>query len=92
MSTAQNKRHEKSSLWEEASVAPRELVEEYPMSSTLVAFGVGLGIGVLLGHSLSGSIGGRTLPEASTMEKLGRQAFEALRSSIPEALSRHLPS
>jgi hypothetical protein len=68
-------------------------VEEYPLSSTLVAFGVGLGIGVLLGQTLSGSFGGsRNRPDPSTMEKLGEQVLHALRRSIPESLSRHLPS
>jgi hypothetical protein len=89
MSTAQNKRHEMSSRWEEASAAPREWVEEYPLSSTLVAFGVGLGIGVFLGQSLSGS---RARPSASMIEKLGEQVLQAVRSSIPESFSRHLPS
>jgi hypothetical protein len=92
MSTAQNKRHQKPSVWEEASAAPREWVGEHPLPSTFVAFGIGLGIGVLLGQSLSSSVGRRFQPEASTMEKFGRQAFEVLRSSLPETLSRHLPS
>jgi hypothetical protein len=89
MSTAQNRKNQMSSVWEEASSAPREWMEEHPLPSTLVSFGIGIGIGVIIGHALAGS--SRHEAESSTMEKFGRQAFEALRGSIPEALSRHLP-
>jgi len=83
-----------SSTFEEWTSAPGEFVQEYPASSILVAFGIGLGLGVIVGHSLSDSMtstgSGRRSVERS-MESFGRQVCEALRSSLPESVSRHLP-
>ena len=90
MSTAQRRPEAISSMWEQASAAPREWVEEYPLTSTIVAFGIGLGLGVCLGQSLGGSSRKRSA-DMSTMEQLGHQVYDAVRRSIPESLSRHLP-
>jgi len=83
-----------SSTFEEWTSAPTEFVQEYPASSVLVAFGIGLGLGVIVGHSLSESMtpssGTRRNVERS-MESFGRQVCDALRSSLPESVSRHLP-
>jgi len=83
-----------SSTFEEWTSAPTEFVQEYPASSILVAFGIGLGLGVIVGHSLSDAM----TPSSSSrrnversMESFGRQVCEALRSSLPESVSRHLP-
>jgi hypothetical protein len=90
MPTAQNRRTQVSTLWDEASTAPREWVEEHPLPSTLIAFGIGVGVGVVLGHSLANSLHGGSHAE-STMEKFGRQALDALRTAVPDAISRHMP-
>lgn len=91
MNATRNRRHETPSYWEEAYTAPRELVEEYPLSSTLIAFGVGVGVGVLIGQSLTGSLAHRGETDSLSMEKLGRQVCNALRSSLPESISSYLP-
>jgi len=94
MNTMQNRtqaaRSAASSTFEDWAAAPKELFQEYPMSSTLIAFGLGLGIGVIVGHSVSAAL----MPERShktTMESLGRQVCDALRTNLPESISRHLP-
>jgi len=76
-------------MFENWASAPTEFVQEYPVSTTLVAFGIGLGLGVVIGHSLTDSMS----PKAarSSMESFGRQVCDALRSSLPESVSRHLP-
>jgi len=83
-----------SSTFEEWTSAPTEFVQEYPASSILVAFGIGLGLGVIVGHTLSDSMtttGSSRRNVERSMESLGRQVCEALRSSLPESVSRHLP-
>ena len=69
------------------------LVSDYPLSSVLVVFGIGLGIGVALGSILGGpptprpSIGRRTELAA---QHLGRQVLDGLVSVLPESLSKHV--
>ena len=68
------------------------VVSDYPLSSVLVVFGVGLGIGVALGAML----GGPALPPPSlakrtelAAEKVGRQILDAIAGVLPESLSKH---
>ena len=69
------------------------LVSHYPLSSVLVVFGIGLGIGVALGSILGGpvmprpSFGQRTEIAA---ERLGRQVLDAIAGVLPESLSKHV--
>jgi hypothetical protein len=69
------------------------LVSQYPLSSVLVVFGIGLGVGVALGKILSEplmprpSLGQRTELAA---EKLGRQMRDAIAGVLPESLSKHI--
>jgi hypothetical protein len=69
---------------------PRELVQDYPLSSTLLAFGVGLGVGVLVGQTIAGAFAPDPTP-TSRLDALSQQVYNAVRSAVPEALSRHLP-
>lgn len=69
------------------------LVSHYPLSSVLVVFGLGLGVGVALGSI----IGGPVMPSPSfgkrtelAAEKLGRQLLDALAGALPESLSKHI--
>jgi len=94
MNTMQNRtqpsRSQTSSTFEDWAATPKELLQEYPMSSTLIAFGLGLGVGVIVGHSVSAAL----MPERShrtNMESFGRQVCDALRTSLPDSISRHLP-
>lgn len=74
---------------------PEGLVSHYPLSSVLVVFGIGLGVGAALGSILAGSamprrsFGQRTELAA---EKLGRQMLDAIAGVLPESLSKHISS
>jgi hypothetical protein len=87
MNMTQNRRKEISASLEDAYNTSRDMVTENPLTSTLVAFGAGLAIGVLIGHSLGA---GRHEIEATTMERLGRQVCDVLRSSLPQSIGRHI--
>jgi hypothetical protein len=66
----------------------QELVEDYPMASTLLAFGVGLGVGVLVGQTVAGAFR-HEAPPSSRLESLSQQVCDAVRNAVPEAISRH---
>ena len=69
------------------------LVSHYPLSSVLVVFGVGLGVGVALGSILGGpdtprpSFGKRTELAA---EKIGRQVLDSIAGVLPESLAKYV--
>lgn len=87
MNLMQNRRNEISASLEDAYNTSRDMVVENPLTSTVIAFGTGLALGVLIGHALGG---GRHQVEATSMERLGRQVCEVLRSSLPESIGRHI--
>jgi|GEM_PF-2670269 len=64
---------------------PREAVKDYPVSSALVVFGVGIGAGVLLAKSLfapeQGARGYLAQAE-STAERYGKQIMDAVRNQM----------
>jgi len=70
----------------------QDMIGQHPMSTALVVFGVGLGIGVALGSLLSGaaatppSFGQRAELAA---EKLGRQMLDAISGILPDSITRH---
>lgn len=69
------------------------IVTQNPMSSVLVVFGIGFGVGVALGTILAGPmIHSPTFTERTELaaEKLGRQIMDAIAGALPESLSRHL--
>lgn len=71
------------------------LVSDYPLSSVLVVFGMGLGVGLVLVNVLGGAVtprpsfGRRTELAA---EKLGRQVLDAIVGSLPESIAKHISS
>ncbi len=67
---------------------PVELAEEYPLSSMLVVFGAGIGVGLLLSQALAGPLNQMLQPEPSTAERIGRQVLAYMRSIVPESVSR----
>jgi len=85
-------KQESNSTWhvQEAIEKPVELAKEYPLSSMLVVFGVGLGVGVLLSGVLSGPLHQMMHHETMT-ERMGRQVMDYLSSALPESLARQLP-
>lgn len=57
----------------EAMARPKEMVEEYPISSMLVVFGVGIGLGVALSQALIPSF-----HEPTMSERMGRQLYDSM--------------
>ncbi|HEX4071042.1 MAG TPA: hypothetical protein VHX68_07730 [Planctomycetaceae bacterium] len=88
MNTMQNRRNQMTSSFNEAYSTSRDMLAENPLTSTVIAFGAGAAIGVLIGHLLASS---RPEPASSAMERLGRQVCDAVRGSLPETIARHLP-
>jgi len=67
---------------QEAMERPAELAREYPMSSMLVVFGVGLGVGVLLSQVACASMH----HEPTFSERLSRQIYDAVNQVIPDSV------
>jgi hypothetical protein len=67
---------------------PVELAEEYPLSSMLVVFGAGIGVGLLLSQALAGPLSHWMEPEPTMSERLGRQMLDYMRSVVPESVQR----
>jgi len=63
-----------------------ECVANHPTSSVLVMFGVGFGIGLLLGHALA-----EPPPDERTrMARFGHQVLETMRQYMPDAIASRL--
>ena len=69
---------------------PAELAREYPMSSMLVVFGLGLGVGVALSQVLCSSMAGSYFHEPTFTEKLSKQISDAVHQVLPDSMSRQL--
>jgi hypothetical protein len=70
-----------------------EFVSDYPMSSVLVVFGIGVAAGVALGGLLSGPVTSRpTLGRRTELaaEQLGRQMLDAIAGVLPASLAKHI--
>jgi hypothetical protein len=63
-------------------------VSDHPASSIMVVFGVGFGLGLLLGHALAEP----PRDERHGLTVLGRQMLEAMREHMPRSLARRLPA
>lgn len=63
----------------------KELIGGHAFSSTLLAFGIGVGTGV----ALVGLCARSPSRHASRTEQLGRQMLEAMSSMIPDSLMHH---
>lgn len=68
---------------------PAEMVREYPVSSMLILFGAGIGVGVLIGQTLCQQSSSQSYLDATTSyaERIGRQIYDAVRQA-PQAVSR----
>jgi len=59
----------------EAQERASDMVKENPALSMLVVFGVGIGVGALIGEAISMS---RARPSATMAERIGRQICDTL--------------
>jgi hypothetical protein len=64
-----------------------ELTEENPMGATLAAFGVGVGLGAMIGVML-GEPSSRS--RRHTAEALGRRMLDSVAESLPESVRRYV--
>lgn len=66
----------------EALEKPVEVAREYPISSMLVLFGVGVGVGVLISQVACSSM----YHEPTFSERLSRQIYHAVNEVLPETV------
>jgi hypothetical protein len=71
------------------------MVKEYPISSMLVVFGVGLAVGVLLAQAVADPMIRSFSHEPSMMERFGQQGrhwYDSLHNAMPDAIARRMPA
>lgn len=73
-----------SNRWYEAA-ASTELVEEYPFSSVMAAFGAGLGAGLALALLMTDS---PTTKRSKSARRIGQQVLDSMAHVMPESLSK----
>jgi hypothetical protein len=66
-------------------------VEQFPFASVTVMFGIGLGVGFVLGHTLAEAAGRKMFHEDTLAEKLTCQIRGVLKNALPEQLSQYVP-
>jgi hypothetical protein len=69
---------------------PAEMLEDHPLTSVTMLFGIGLGVGFLLGHTIAEAAGRRLIHHAALTETLISQIRDALRNSLPQGLAQRL--
>jgi hypothetical protein len=69
---------------------PAEWVEEYPFTSVTVMFGIGVGVGLILGHTIAEAAGRRMFHQDTLAEKVTCQIRDVLKNALPQSLSRHM--
>jgi len=79
-------KQESTSRISEFTKEPTQLVHEYPLSSTLVVFGVGLGAGLLLSSLLAEPVRLMSHQE-TTSERMRRQMMDTLNGILPGGLA-----
>ena len=78
---------------------PAEVIKEYPLTSMLVVFGVGVGVGLIvtqaMGESSSSSYSRNSygnLWDSRSAERFGRQVYDSLAHMVPSSISRQFHS
>ena len=70
---------------------PTTMVREYPLSSMLVMFGLGLGVGVVVAQTLSSTLS-ELAAEPTMTEKMKRQMVDAFSHVLSPQLLRQVQS
>jgi hypothetical protein len=69
------------------AAACESAIKEHPMAMTLAVFGVGMGLGVVLGSALAQPMGLRKQPVA---ENLGRKILDSISEYLPASVAKQL--
>jgi len=69
------------------AAAAESAVQEYPLAMTLAVFGVGLGLGVVVGSAFAEPMGMRRQP---TAENLGRKILDSIAEYLPASVQKQL--
>lgn len=73
--------------FQHAMERPQEMLKEYPVSSMLVVFGLGLGVGLLVSQALCSTM---LEPEPTMSERWQRSLMGAADRVLPSGMSRQL--
>jgi|GEM_PF-4232444 len=79
----------RGSRQQSAESCTREWMEEHSMTSVTVLFGLGVAVGLLLGHTIAESTGRKMFHEDTLTEKLTGQIRDIVKNTLPPRLSRH---
>lgn len=73
--------------FQHAMERPQEMLKEYPVSSMLVVFGLGLGVGLLVSQAMCSTM---LEPEPTMTERWQRNFMNAADRVLPSGMSRQL--
>jgi hypothetical protein len=65
-------------------------MDEYPLSTTLGVFGIGMCLGVAIGAAIASSHS--RIDHRAAAESLGRKMFDALHDYLPKGVNQYLHS
>ena len=68
--------------------AAEAALDDYPLTTTIGAFAVGLTLGVLAGAAMARPFHSH---ERHTAESLGRRILDAVRDYVPKSVNQYLP-
>ncbi len=71
------------------AAACESAIQEHPLAMTLALFGVGLGLGVVVGSALAEPMGLRRPPQR-TAENLGRKILDSISEYLPASVQKQL--
>jgi hypothetical protein len=69
------------------AAACESAIQDHPLAMTLAMFGVGMGLGVVIGSALAEPMGIRKQPVA---ENLGRKILDSIAEYLPASVARQL--
>jgi hypothetical protein len=79
---------ETSGLTTRCRDAAEAALDDYPLTTTIGAFAVGLTLGVLAGAAMARPF---HTHERHTAESLGRRILDAVRDYVPQSVNQYLP-